>query len=150
MKCAEVGRGLCNKGLSPLKLIHLDCKETKEYNYYCNFIEHKITSNRGSDCTLEVAPSRTNLQQHFTSFPLKLSFINFVILALLTLFAFSFSACSKPFYKIQTQEVLIPIKCNLELPLKPKENGSFESHKGLAVYYKQVEQIAKDCTKNKY
>ncbi len=59
-----------------------------------------------------------------------------------------FSACSKPLYKIQTQEVLIPIQCNLELPKKPKENGSFESHKELAVYYKEVEQIAKDCTKN--
>lgn len=61
----------------------------------------------------------------------------------------AFVGCaSKPTYKTQIQEVYIPIKCNLKLPLKPKENGSFESHKALAVYYRQVEQIAKDCTKD--
>ncbi|MDE5926595.1 MAG: hypothetical protein K2N75_06965 [Helicobacter sp.] len=73
---------------------------------------------------------------------------NFVLAVLLALFALSFSACAtKPIVKIQTQEVLIPIKCNLELPPKPQENGSFESHKALAKYYLEVEQIAKDCTK---
>ncbi|WDL70802.1 hypothetical protein IP364_07990 [Helicobacter winghamensis] len=60
-----------------------------------------------------------------------------------------FSACAtKPIVKIQTKEIFIPIQCNLTLPPKPKENGSFESHKALAIYYKEVEQIAKDCTKN--
>ena len=57
-----------------------------------------------------------------------------------------FCACSKPVYKIQTQEVFIPVKCDLEMPLKPQENGSFESHKALTKYYLEVEQIAKDCT----
>ncbi len=71
-----------------------------------------------------------------------------IIYTLLVFCLFAFMGCAKPLYKIQTQEVLIPIQCNLELPLKPKENGSFESHKELAVYYKEVEQIAKDCTKN--
>ncbi|MDY2585460.1 hypothetical protein [Helicobacter sp.] len=67
--------------------------------------------------------------------------------AFLTLFVLSFSACaSKPIVKIQTQEVFIPVKCNLELPPKPQENGSFESHKALSKYYLEVEQIAKDCT----
>ena len=71
-----------------------------------------------------------------------------LILSVLALFALSFSACAtKPIVKIQTQEVLIPVKCNLELPPKPQEDGSFESHKALAKYYLEVEQIAKDCTK---
>ncbi|WP_416829890.1 hypothetical protein [Helicobacter ganmani] len=74
---------------------------------------------------------------------------NFVLAVLLALFALSFSACAtKPIVKIQTQEVLIPIQCNLDLPPKPQENGSFESHKALAKYYLEIEQIAKDCTKN--
>ncbi len=65
------------------------------------------------------------------------------------LFLLLFVGCStKPLLKIQTQDVLIPIKCNLELPPKPKEDGSFESHKKLSLYYKEVEQIAKDCTQN--
>lgn len=73
----------------------------------------------------------------------------FILSVFLTLFALSFSACaSKPVYKIKTQEVFIPVKCNLELPPKPQENGSFESHKALAKYYLEVEQVAKDCTKN--
>ena len=58
-----------------------------------------------------------------------------------------FVGCAKePIYKIQTKEVLIPIKCDIKIPDKPKEDGSFESHRELAVYYKKVEQIAKDCT----
>lgn len=73
-----------------------------------------------------------------------------IVAIFLGVFALSFSACAtKPIVKIQTQEVLIPVKCNLELPPKPQENGSFESHKALAKYYLEVEQIAKDCTKNK-
>lgn len=43
-------------------------------------------------------------------------------------------------------EVLIPIKCNLKMPLKPVYDGSFESAKSLMVYFLKVEQIAKDCT----
>lgn len=65
----------------------------------------------------------------------------------LPLFILTLSACAKPIVKIQTKEVLIPIKCNLTLPDKPKENGSFESHKELLLYYLEVESIAKDCTK---
>lgn len=73
---------------------------------------------------------------------------NFVLAVLLALFALNFSACAtKPIVKIQTHEVFIPVKCNLDLPPKPQENGSFESHKALAKYYLEVEQIAKDCTK---
>ncbi|WP_416861586.1 hypothetical protein [Helicobacter ganmani] len=61
-----------------------------------------------------------------------------------------FMGCaSKPIYKITTKEVFIPVQCNLKLPVKPKENGTFESHKALAVYYRKVEQIAKDCTRFK-
>lgn len=65
----------------------------------------------------------------------------------LILSAILLSACAKPLVKIETKEVFVPIKCDLELPTKPQENGSFESHKQIAIYYKKVEQIAKDCTK---
>lgn len=54
---------------------------------------------------------------------------------------------AKPIVKMEIKEVYIPVRCNLEIPLKPKENGSFESHKELSLYYREVEQIAKDCTK---
>ncbi|WP_300692399.1 MULTISPECIES: hypothetical protein [Helicobacter] len=137
--------GFAARGRKPLKLIQLDYKKTKQYNYDCNFIEHSITSNQRLDYTLEVAPSRTNLQKNFIKQSLK-TFRNSLI-AFLTLFALSFSACaSKPLVKIETKEVFIPVKCDLELPTKPPENGSFESHKQIAIYYKKVEQIAKDCT----
>lgn len=68
------------------------------------------------------------------------------ILAILPLIFFS-ACATKPIVKIQTQEVFIPVKCDLQLPPKPQEDGSFESHKALAKYYLEVEQIAKDCTK---
>lgn len=141
--------GFAARGGKPLKLIQLDYKKTKQYNYDCNFIEHSITSNQRLDYTLEVAPSRTNLQKNFIKQSLK-TFRNSLFTAFLAFFALSFSACaSKPLVKIETKEVFIPVKCDLELPTKPLENGSFESHKQIAIYYKKVEQIAKDCTGKK-
>lgn len=140
--------GFAARGGKPLKLIQLDYKKTKQYNYDCNFIEHSITSNQRLDYTLEVAPSRTNLQKNFIKQSLK-TFKNSLFTAFLALFALSFTACAtKPIVKIQTQEVFIPVKCDLQLPPKPKENGSFASHKALAKYYLEIEQVAKDCTKN--
>lgn len=67
----------------------------------------------------------------------------------LILVAFCLSACSTttPIIKYETKEVLIPTKCDLELPPKPRDDGSFESHKAIARYYKLAETIAKDCTK---
>ena len=136
--------GFAVRGGKPLKLIQLDCKKTKQYNYDCNFKTHSITSNQRLYYTLEVAPSRTNLQKNLIKQSLKLNRFLFTLLAL---FALTFSACaSKPVYKVEIKEVFIPVKCNLKLPTKPQENGSFASHRALAKYYLEVEQIAKDCT----
>ena len=216
--------GFAVRGGKPLKLIQLDCKKTKQYNYDCNFKTHSITSNQRLYYALEVAPSRTNLQKnlikqslklkHFKSFifkmipckvslcrmmdlqlkagenamhlratilqkreksvlgvgglrgkgdasqvepltPLEKKFRFFLSsfkipfkLYLIPLFALAFSACaSKPVYKVEIKEVFIPVKCNLKLPTKPQENGSFASHRALAKYYLEIEQIAKDCTR---
>ena len=136
-------KGFAVRGGKPLKLIQLDDKKTKQYNYDCNFKKHSITSNQRLYYTLEVAPSRTNLQKNLIKQSLKL---NRVLFTLLALFALTFSACaSKPVYKVEIKEVFIPVKCNLKLPTKPKENGSFASHRALAKYYLEIEQIAKDC-----
>lgn len=140
--------GFAVRGGKPLKLIQLDCKKTKQYNYDCNFSKHSITSNQRLYYTLEVAPSRTNLQNNLIKQSLKLKrFKSFILFTLLALFALTFSACaSKPVYKVEIKEVFIPVKCNLKLPKKPQENGSFASHRALAKYYLEIEQIAKDCT----
>lgn len=64
----------------------------------------------------------------------------------LVLVTFFFSACAvKPIAQIQTKEVLIPIACDLPMPKKPKEDGSFESHKALGIYFLEVESTLKDC-----
>lgn len=141
--------GFAARGGKPLKSIQLDYKKTKQYNYNCNFSKQFYHLAFGvKNYTKEVATLfSANLNQNLTKKSLKSSFINFLFIVLLALFTLSFSACSKPIVKIQTQEVFIPVKCNLELPPKPQENGSFESHKALAKYYLEVEQIAKDCTK---
>lgn len=54
---------------------------------------------------------------------------------------------SKPVYKVQVKEVMVPVKCNLKLPDKPINENTFESHRQIMIYYRKVEQIAKDCTK---
>ncbi len=72
----------------------------------------------------------------------------FIIFLLILMFLIALSGCSnKPLVKVETQEIYIPVKCNLELPKKPKDDGSFKSHKEIAIYYKEVENIARICTK---
>ncbi|MCI5968181.1 hypothetical protein [Helicobacter sp.] len=134
-------RGLCNKGRSKstLQLIRLDYHKTKEYNYYCKLNHIYHLSYEAINYFKEVPTLfKANLTKHSTKI-----FLNFLLFAFIPCF---FISCAKPIVEIQTQEVFIPIKCNLELPQKPKENGSFESHKALSKYYLEVEQIAKDCT----
>ena len=142
--------GFAVRGGKPLKLIQLDCKKTKQYNYDCNFKEQFYhLAFEVKNYTKEVATLfSANLNQNLIKQPLKLKcFKNFILFPLLTLFALTFSACaSKPVYKVEIKEVFIPVKCNLKLPTKPKENGSFASHRALAKYYLEVEQIAKDCS----
>ena len=141
--------GFAVRGGKPLKLIQLDCKKTKQYNYDCNFKEQFYhLAFEVKNYTKEVATLfSANLNQNLIKQSLKLKcFKNFILFPLLALFALTFSACaSKPVYKVEIKEVFIPVKCNLKLPTKPKENGSFASHRALAKYYLEVEQIAKDC-----
>ena len=42
-------------------------------------------------------------------------------------------------------EVYIPVKCPLKMPLKPVNNGDFKSHKELMIYYLECENIALKC-----
>lgn len=70
---------------------------------------------------------------------------NFVVLSLLSYLLVGCSTITKT----QVQEVYIPTKCISELPVKPKEDGSFESAKNLSIYYIKIEQILRDCVKGK-
>lgn len=56
-----------------------------------------------------------------------------------------FLGCST-LVKTEIQEVYIPVRCNVKLPVKPKDDGSFESAKKLTIYYIEIEQIARDCS----
>ncbi|TKX33327.1 hypothetical protein [Campylobacter taeniopygiae] len=62
--------------------------------------------------------------------------------------SFVFTACAPKelLIKTQYQEVKIPIKCPLKLPLKPFDKGDLESAKQISSYYLEVEDIAKQCT----
>lgn len=53
--------------------------------------------------------------------------------------------CSTEVIKLQTQEIYIPVRCEAALPQKPTEDGSFQSHKAISIYYLQVENTLKDC-----
>lgn len=60
-----------------------------------------------------------------------------------------FGGCASKEYLIKTEyvEVKIPVKCDLEIPKKPKFKGDFASAKALSAYYLEMERIAKVCTK---
>ncbi|RXJ80807.1 hypothetical protein CRU86_00070 [Aliarcobacter skirrowii] len=51
--------------------------------------------------------------------------------------------------KVKTEyvykKVNIPVKCNVELPKKPLNDGSFETHKQKMIYYITVEDLLMKC-----
>lgn len=51
--------------------------------------------------------------------------------------------------RTEIQEVYIPVRCDVKLPTKPKDDGNFESAKNLTIYYIKIEQILRDCVKGK-
>ncbi|MCG3665444.1 hypothetical protein L5F09_06765 [Aliarcobacter butzleri] len=61
-------------------------------------------------------------------------------------FALAFSGCST---KTQTEyvykDVYVPVKCNATIPLKPKNDGSFEADKQKMIYFLKVESLLKEC-----
>ncbi|RBQ28412.1 hypothetical protein [Aliarcobacter vitoriensis] len=61
-------------------------------------------------------------------------------------FVLVFSGCST---KVQTEyiykDVYIPVKCNATIPIKPKNDGSFESNKKKMIYFLRVESLLKEC-----
>jgi hypothetical protein len=61
-------------------------------------------------------------------------------------FALAFSGCTT---KTQTEyvykDVYVPVKCNATIPLKPKNDGSFEADKQKMIYFLKVESLLKEC-----
>ena len=64
-------------------------------------------------------------------------------------FALIFAGCAT---KPQTsephiiyQEKYVPVKCNAKMPVKPKNDGTFETDKKIAVYYRDCEKKLKQC-----
>ena len=70
---------------------------------------------------------------------------NFVVISLLSYLLVGCSTITQT----KVQEIYIPTKCIAELPVKPIEDGSFESAKNLTIYYIEIEQILRDCVKGK-
>ena len=65
------------------------------------------------------------------------------------LFALIFTGCvAKPQISephIIYQEKYVPVRCNAKMPLKPKNDGTFETDKKIAVYYRDCEKKLKQC-----
>lgn len=63
-------------------------------------------------------------------------------ICLIVLFSVIFSGCGQKFiYK----DVILPVKCTAKMPQKPKNNGDFESHKKLIIYFLECENLLKFC-----
>lgn len=69
---------------------------------------------------------------------------NTILAVLVILYGLFSSGCSSKMGTIK--EVYIPVKCPLKMPLKPQNDGSFEAHKQLMIYYLECENIALQCT----
>ena len=70
-------------------------------------------------------------------------------ISLFCLFALIFAGCaakpqaSEPY--IIYKEKYVPVRCNAEMPVKPKDDGTFETDKRIAVYYRDCEKKLKQC-----
>lgn len=70
------------------------------------------------------------------------------ILAFLLFAVFFIGCAAKPeiITKTQYQDVYVPVKCQVKIPEKPKfDKKDLQSAKALAVYYRQVEALLKEC-----
>ncbi|WQT20826.1 hypothetical protein E5A86_01000 [Helicobacter pylori] len=68
------------------------------------------------------------------------------LLFLAVVVSVSFSACAK---KVIYREVKVPIKCDIEIPIRPSEHlESLEYLRALLVYTETLENDLKFCTKN--
>ena len=75
-----------------------------------------------------------------------MSFQNKIIIALLALF---FCGCARNEIITKTiyKDVLIPTPCINKMTNKPEFNGSAQSAKELAIYYKTCEYLLLECVK---
>ena len=70
-------------------------------------------------------------------------------ISLFCLFALIFAGCaarpqaSEPY--IIYKEKYVPVRCNAEMPVKPKDDGTFETDKRIAIYYRDCEKKLKQC-----
>ena len=70
-------------------------------------------------------------------------------ISLCCLFALIFAGCAaKPQISephIIYKEKYVPVRCNAKMPQKPKNDGTFETDKKIAVYYRDCEKKLKQC-----
>lgn len=68
---------------------------------------------------------------------------------LFCLFVLIFAGCtakpqiSEPY--IIYKEKYVPVRCNAKMPDKPKNDGTFETDKRIAIYYRDCERFLKQC-----
>lgn len=69
----------------------------------------------------------------------------------LALLALWFGGCaSKPMVKVEIQEVLVPIKCDVEIPQRPKRQMELvENIRAIALYAEKLEIALKECVKDR-
>ncbi|QOQ88196.1 hypothetical protein IMC76_08670 [Campylobacter corcagiensis] len=63
---------------------------------------------------------------------------------LILVISFILTGCASK-EKVIYKDILIPTKCDAKMPLKPANNGDFESHKAKMIYYMECENTLKFC-----
>lgn len=68
------------------------------------------------------------------------------VLAIAMILLLSGCANKEQLVKVEYQDVYVPIRCNAQMPNKPKFNADdLNSAKELLIYYKQTEELLKRC-----
>ncbi|MBN7287450.1 MULTISPECIES: hypothetical protein [Campylobacter] len=71
--------------------------------------------------------------------------MKFLLLMCLTLLLFSGCASQVVEPHIIYKDVLVPVRCDADMPVRPLNKGNFESHKALMIYYLKCEDLLKQC-----
>ena len=71
-----------------------------------------------------------------------------ILFFFLSLFLFGCSAKEQVVYKQDIQEVYIPVKCKVDIPVKPAPTGdTVKDNINIISYSKEIEQALKACIK---
>lgn len=70
---------------------------------------------------------------------------NLIIFAVLALLLAGCADKHAPEPTVIYKDKFVPVRCNVQMPVKPVNDGTFEADKAKMIYYRDCENLLKQC-----